>query len=110
MSRDVRLLRAMGWVALTAGLAGAAVLWLTARELVEETRRIVGHATLTFQDLEVRISWAKVALGAGALVVGLYLWALARVVADVAEVARTRAVAGDGGSEVGPKERPPGSR
>lgn len=106
MTREAQVLRAMAWVALVAGLAGAAVLWITAREVVEETRRIVGHATLTFQDLEVRISWAKIALGAAALVVGLYLWALARVVANAAD---GRAAAGRAGSQADPNARPPAS-
>jgi hypothetical protein len=85
MSREVKVLRAMAWVVLVAGLVGAVLLWITAREVVEETRRIVGHATLTFQDLEVRISVLKIALGAAILVLGLFLWALGRVVAGLAE-------------------------
>jgi hypothetical protein len=80
-----RVLRAMGWVALVAGLAGAVLLWISAREVVETTRRIVGHATVEFQDLDVRISATKIALGVGALVLGAYLWALARVIADLSD-------------------------
>jgi hypothetical protein len=71
------------WAVLVAGLGGAALLWISAREVVEVTRRVVGHATITFQDLEVRISVARVALGVASLVAGFYLWALGRVLADL---------------------------
>lgn len=88
MSRRTRILRAVAWVSLAAGLAGAVLLWISAREVVETTRRVVGHATVTFQDLEVRISLGRIALGLGSLVLGAFLWSLGRVVADVADAER----------------------
>jgi hypothetical protein len=87
MTRRVRTLRLMAWVVLAAGAAGAVLLWATARETVETTRSIVGHATLTFQDVEVRISIAKIALGLASLVLGAFLWSFGRVVADIADAA-----------------------
>jgi hypothetical protein len=85
VSGQARVLRAMGWVALVAAIAGAFLLWISAREVLETTRRIVGHGTVEFQDLDVRISVTKIALGVGVLVLGAYLWALARVIADLSD-------------------------
>lgn len=85
-----KTLRFLGWAILAAGVAGAALLWLTARETVEVTRRVIGHATLTFQDLEVEVSVTKIALGAASLLLGIFLWALSRVVAELADQARGR--------------------
>lgn len=82
------LLRVLAGAVLAAGVAAAVFLWLTAAETVETTRRVVGHANLSFQDLEVRVSGARIALGFAGLLVGVFLWALARVVADLAEAAR----------------------
>jgi hypothetical protein len=86
-------LRVLAGAVLAAGVAGAVFLWLTAPDTVETTRRIVGHANLTFQDLEVRVSGARIALGFASLLAGVFLWAVGRVVADVAEALR---VAGPG--------------
>jgi hypothetical protein len=85
VSRRTRILRAAAWAALLTGLGGAVLLWVSAREVVEITRRIVGHATVTFEDLEVRISVARIALGVGSLVFGAFLWSLGRVVAELAD-------------------------
>jgi hypothetical protein len=38
-----------------------------------DTRTIFGHATLTYQDVEVRVSVAKIALGLASLVLGGFL-------------------------------------
>ena len=83
MNRNARSLRILSWALLVAGVVGAIMLWATAREAVETTRRIYGHATVTFQDLETRISVTKVALGFASLLVGAFLWTLGRTVADL---------------------------
>ncbi len=80
---NVRALRILAWAILVAGMAGAILLWAAAREAVEVTRRIYGHASVTFQDVEVRISVMKVALGFASLLLGAFLWALGRAVADL---------------------------
>ena len=85
MSRPTRILRVAAWGALLAGVGGAVLLWVSAREVAEITRRVVGHATITFEDLEVRISLARIALGVGSLVLGAFLWSLGRVVAELAD-------------------------
>jgi hypothetical protein len=90
MTRRARTLRLLSWVVLVAGVAGAVLLWATARETVETTRTIVGHATLRFQDVEVRVSIARIALGVASLVLGAFLWAFGRVLADIAEAAHSR--------------------
>jgi hypothetical protein len=75
---------------LVAGVTGAILLWATAREVVETTRTIVGHATLRFRDVDVHVSVTKIALGVASLVVGGFLWALGRVVADIADAAHSK--------------------
>jgi hypothetical protein len=82
MRGRVRTLRLLAWTVLLAGAVGAILMWVSARETTEITRVIHGHAALTFRDLEVRYSVPKIALGLGSLVLGAYLWALGRVVAD----------------------------
>ena len=62
----------------------AVLLWISARETVEVTRSVIGHARLTFQDLEVRWSAARIVAGFVSLGLGAYLWAMGRVVADLA--------------------------
>ncbi|HEX2031767.1 MAG TPA: hypothetical protein VHL78_10245 [Actinomycetota bacterium] len=89
-----RGLRLLGWAVLAAGVAGAGWLWATARHAVEVTRRVVGHATLTFRDVEVDVSVERIAAGAASLLLGVFLFALGRVVADLADEVR-------GGSERG---------
>ncbi len=88
MNRRARTLRILAWVVLVAGATGAVLLWGTARETVETTRTIFGHGTLRYQDLEVRVSFGKIALGLGSLVLGGFLWAFGRVVADIADAGR----------------------
>jgi hypothetical protein len=90
MTRRARTLRLLAWVALVVGAAGAVLLWVTARETVETTRTIFGHATLRFRDVEVRVSVGKIALGLASLVLGAFLWAFGRVVADIADAAGRR--------------------
>jgi hypothetical protein len=87
MTRRARTLRLLSWVVLVASVAGAALLWATARETVETTRTIVGHATLRFQDVDVHVSVTKIALGVASLVLGGFLWAFGRVLADIADAA-----------------------
>jgi hypothetical protein len=79
--RAARWLRLLSWAVLLAGAAGAILLWVSARETSEVTRVIHGHAALTFRDLEVTYSVAKIALGFGSLILGTYLGALGRVIA-----------------------------
>jgi hypothetical protein len=98
MTRRARTLRLLSWVVLVAGVAGAVLLWASARETVETTRTIVGHATLRFQDVEVRISVTKIALGVASLVLAAFLWAFGRVVADIAEGWHDRTVPGAEGA------------
>ncbi len=88
-------LRVLSWVVLAAGAGAAVFLWVTAPETVETTRRIVGHANLSFQELKVRVSGTKIALGFAGLLLGVFLWALGRVVADLAEATRRRSDPGD---------------
>ncbi len=85
------VLRILSWAVLGAGVAGAGVLWATARQTVEVTRRVIGHARLTFQDVEVDVSVERIVLGAACLLVAGFLWALGRVVAEVAERVQTTA-------------------
>jgi hypothetical protein len=87
MSRRTRTLRLLSWVVLVVGAAGAVLLVATSRETVETTRTIFGHATLRFQDVEVRISVAKIALALASLALSGFLWALGRAVADLADAA-----------------------
>lgn len=88
-------LRILSWVVLAAGVGGAVFLWVTAPDTVETTRRIVGHANLSFQDLEVRVSGTRIALGFASLLLGVFLWALGRVVADLADTTLRGSEPGD---------------
>ena len=94
MTRRARALRLLSWAMLVAGAAGAILLWATARETVETTRTIVGHATLRFKDVDVYVSVTKIALGLASLLVGAFLWAFGRVLADIADAAGRREEAG----------------
>lgn len=85
MSGHALTLRRMAWVVLAAGIVGAILLWISARETVEVTRSVIGHARLTFEDVEIRWSVARIAAGVGSLALGAFLWALGRVVADLAD-------------------------
>lgn len=76
------MLRLLAWTVLLGGAVGAILLWVSARETSEVVRVVHGHAALTLRDLEVRYSVARIAMGFGSLVLGAYLWALGRVVAD----------------------------
>jgi uncharacterized membrane protein YedE/YeeE len=97
-----RALRLLAWIVLVTGAAGAVLLWATARETVETTRTIVGHATLRFQDVDVHVSVTKIALGVASLVLGAFLWAFGRVLADIAETAHLRtARASSSGEDAG---------
>jgi hypothetical protein len=90
MTRRTRTLRLLSWAMLVAGAAGAVLLWATARETVETTRTIVGHATLRFKDVDVHVSVTKIALGLASLLVGAFLWAFGRALADIADAADRR--------------------
>ena len=98
MRRPARTLRILSWVVLLAGAGGAVLLWVTAREAVETTRTIYGHGTLRFQDVDVYLSVTKIALGAASLIVGAFLWAVGRAVAEMAEAEALRADDGSPGA------------
>lgn len=49
------------------------------------TRSVIGHARLTFEDVEARWSVAKIAGGVVSLGLGAFLWALGRAVADLTD-------------------------
>ena len=87
MMRRARTLRLLSWVVFVAGVAGAVLLWASAREAVETTRTVYAHGTLRFQDVDVHVSLARIALGVASLVLGAFLWAFGRVLADIAETA-----------------------
>ena len=80
-----RALRIVAWSWLVAGLVGATVIWLNARETVTTTRTITAHARLTFQDIETHVSVFRVSMGFVALLVGLTAWAVLLVVCSMAE-------------------------
>lgn len=84
-SWPVRALRIVAWSWLVAGLAAAAIIWLNARETVTTIRTITAHASLTFQDIETHVSVFRVAMGFGAVLFGLTIWALLLVVVSRAE-------------------------
>jgi hypothetical protein len=88
MTRRARILRLLSWVVLVAGVAGAVLLWASAREAVETTRTVFAHGTLRFRDVDVYLSVTKIALGVASLVLGAFLWAFGRVLADIAHAAR----------------------
>jgi hypothetical protein len=94
MTRRARTLRLLSWVVLVAGVAGAVLLWASAREASEMTRTVYGHGTLRFQDVDVHVSLTRIALGVASLVLGAFLWAFGRVLADIADAAGRRDEAG----------------
>lgn len=76
----VRALRIVAWSWFVAGLVGAALIWLNARETVTTIRTITAHARLTFQDIETHVSILRVSLGFVSVLVGLTVWAILLVV------------------------------
>lgn len=102
MRRRARTLRLLSWVVFVAGVAGAVLLWASAREAVETTRTVYAHGTLRFQDVDVHVSVTKIALGVASLVLGAFLWAFGRVLADIAEPAHDRSgTASSSGEDAG---------
>lgn len=85
MSRRASTLRWMSWIVLLLGAAAAVLMWVSARETVDVTRSVIGHARLTFEDIEVRWSVAEIGGGVLSLGLGTFLWALGRVVADLTD-------------------------
>ncbi|HYH27982.1 MAG TPA: hypothetical protein VEA19_04290 [Actinomycetota bacterium] len=81
---SVRLLRPLSWLVLMISFAAATWLLVTSVESREVTRRIIGHASLTWQDEVRAVSWPKIIAGLGALAVGGSLAAGLRSIAWIA--------------------------
>lgn len=75
----------MAWSWFVAGVVGAALIWLNARETVTTTRTITAHARLTFQDIETHVSVFRVSMGFVSVPVGLTVWAILLVVCSRAD-------------------------
>lgn len=84
MRWEVRVARVMAWVVLAAGVGLAIACFVLAPQKVTTTERIVGHATLTYEGVEIAVRESFILAGIASLVLGAALWSalllLSRVV------------------------------
>jgi len=81
MTWEVRSARVMAWVSLAAGVGLAIACFLLAPAKVTTTERIVGHATITYEGVELVVRASFILAGIGSLILGAALWALLLVTA-----------------------------
>jgi hypothetical protein len=82
--RDVRVLRAVAWVALAVGVAIAVALLVQARQVTTTIETLGGHARARYEGVTITVRGIYLIGGGAALVGGLVLWSLLRVVAGIA--------------------------
>lgn len=87
MSWEARLARVMAWVTLAAGVGLAIACFLLAPAKVTTTERIVGHATVTYEGVDIVVRESFILAGIGSLVLGAALWAGLLVLARAADPA-----------------------
>lgn len=85
MTWEARVARVMAWVALAAGLGLGIACFLLAPEKVTTAERIVGHATITYEGVELVVRESFILAGFASLVLGAALWALLLVTARMAD-------------------------
>lgn len=85
MTWEARVARVMAWVALAAGLGLGIACFLLAPEKVTTVERIVGHATITYEGVELVVRESFILAGFASLVLGAALWALLLVTARMAD-------------------------
>ena len=84
MSWEVRAARVMAWVTLVAGVGLAVACFVLSPAKVTTTERIVGHATITYEGVELVVRESFILAGIASLVLGAALWALLLVAARIA--------------------------
>jgi hypothetical protein len=84
MTWEVRAARIMAWIALAAGVGLAIACFLLAPAKVTTTERIVGHATITYEGVDIVVRESFILAGIASLVLGAALWALLLVAARMA--------------------------
>lgn len=87
--RPIRILRWVAWLCLGAGMAAAVALWLHVPQTVTTVETIGGHGTATFEGVRRELSGFFALMGGVAMLGGVVLWAILRVVAGIAADLRT---------------------
>lgn len=76
MSWERRAARIMAWVSLVAGVGLAIACFALSPVKVTTIERIVGHATVTYEGVDIVVRESFILAGIGSLVLGAALWAL----------------------------------
>ncbi|HEX6206883.1 MAG TPA: hypothetical protein VF058_00845 [Actinomycetota bacterium] len=84
MSWEVRAARVMAWVTLVTGGGLGIACFVLAPAKVTTTERIVGHATITYEGVELVVRESFILAGIASLVLGAALWALLLLAARIA--------------------------